>query len=222
MAVTDAVLQQVATRVTAGGECAMLEIEQHGGLPLGIRPLDADLPWTVRGRRLARKSPPKLTRNGVRVARREQLVSAVNRILLADAAEIQFHSRPAITAAAGPTAAFQSRQRQERSTSAAAGNPVRAIEPPGAAQHAGGDIEEPLTEIEALARKIEQRRPFPRPLRWSVPRFAMDPGGDTVISVAAVFLLDAPGLLRRDRADRKRRLAGSSKGPAPRKDWPWR
>jgi hypothetical protein len=37
-------------RVAARGECAMLQIKQHGCLPVGIRALDAYLPWTV-GRR---------------------------------------------------------------------------------------------------------------------------------------------------------------------------
>jgi len=85
------------------------------------------------------------------------------------------------------------------------------------AQHAGGDIEQTLAELEALLRKVEQRGGFRVQLehRAAIP---MDPCRDAVIPVAAVFFLHAPRFLRGHFAECQRAWrssqAGALAGPA--------
>ena len=91
MAVSNAIFEHVPARVPTRGERAMLKIERQRGLSLSVRPLDAHLPRTVRGRAIGAQVAAEIDEERCRVARRQQLVSAVHRILFADAAEVQFH-----------------------------------------------------------------------------------------------------------------------------------
>ena len=62
--------------------------------------------------------------------------------------------------------------------------------------------EKTLTQIEALPRELDQRGRFLIDFDARAP-ICVDPGGDTRVAVAAVLLLDTPGFLRCQRADRQ-------------------
>ena len=85
------------------------------------------------------------------------------------------------------------------------GNAVRSVEFPGPAQHPRGDVEKTVAQIMALTCKVDQRCRFLVHIDRRAAMF-MDPGGNAVVSIAAEFLLDSQRLLRRDGADRQRRL----------------
>jgi hypothetical protein len=133
VAVSNAVLEQVAARVAARCERAMLEFEQHRRLPLRVRPLNADLPRAVRRRAVGAQIAAEIHEERRPIASGQQIVSPVNGILLADPAEIQFHSGRQQQVRRLPLELAESHQTQQRFDGSLFGNPVRPVKCPGTA-----------------------------------------------------------------------------------------
>ncbi len=151
MGITVAVLQQIALAVTAGGQSAVLDFQIPGRIGLIGRQLHPHPPGAHIGQAIGRQITAKANQNRhFRPPSPYRLLpgqcqSPVYRVFLADTAQIDFHARGHADAGITEGDAVPTDQRQQSRNRCRIGHTVAAVEPPGTAQNAGRDIEQPST-----------------------------------------------------------------------------
>jgi hypothetical protein len=91
MPVSHPILLEVTARVAAGRERTVFQFQDQRGFSIRARPLDADLPWTARRRSVGAQIAAEVYETRSRPVRCREIVGAVDGVLLADTAEVQFH-----------------------------------------------------------------------------------------------------------------------------------
>ena len=211
MAVAAALAQDEAAGIAAGGNAGALQFKHQVGGARGrahvhdaLRILHPDHPAVAV---MARTGAHEITAEVYQQARvrfrGEQSRATVHGVFLAETAEVYLHAGGHCQHGPFPLHAAPANQWQQCRDDGFLRHAVAAIETPGAAQHARGDVEQPLAQSPAGVGVIEQGRGLVVHLDRRAVR-VIDAVDDVAVAVAAELALDAQRLIGGQRAEAAR------------------
>ena len=160
MTIANAVLQQEAACIPARRKCPLLKVDNTIRCSRLIA-FDSHLPTASPTRPAGRSQiTTEIDQAGTTALLSRERRAAIDRVLLANAAQVYFHSQRHFEDRPLPGHPVPSDQAQNILHAFFARNPVPAIEAPDAPKHAGCDIETMLAKPVKCYGKIQQVRGF--------------------------------------------------------------